>query len=134
MQRPEIVTISIGEIGNGMVSVSRFTAADVRRIDQPEVGCFAIRLTKGGPEVGARISCVSGEWSATINGVMQQPPAADPVQAGGVFRIWEWGRSIAPEEYDYLLALAAWASKHDPSHPLANPSQPIDLATAKPAF
>ena len=94
-----------------------------------------MRLVKRGPWVPALI--MHDElvgWCAIINGVLQGPPADDPVHAEGVFRIWTSGRRCTEAEYRYRLDFAQWASKHDASSPAANPSQPINLNALPPIF
>jgi len=89
-----------------------------RRIDQPEVGWFRMRLIKRGPYVAARISRPFGcYWQATING-KSSPMSADPAEAR-VFDIWTWAEMISEGEYEALL-------KHAP----ADPYQPIHASKA----
>jgi hypothetical protein len=94
----------------------------------PQPGYYKRRLVKGGPWVAARIwmdqpidelgelcgdetlQCeVAGRW-------------ADPEDA------WTWicANPISEQEFKYLTALAEHCAAHEPSHPSANPRQPID--------
>jgi len=106
-----------------------------RAVDKPEPGYFSMRLVKNGPQVAARILYDTAVgWSAIINGVVCGPAAEDPVHANGVFRIWLGATRSTESEYRYLLKSAAWANKHAPDDPMANPSKPIDLRNLPPVF
>ena len=102
---------------------------DPETTHEPQCGWFKRRLVKGGPWVPARIwmdqpidpdtgelcgdetlQCeVAGRW-------------ADPEDA------WTWlcANPITEQEFRYLTALAEHCARHEPSHPSANPRQPID--------
>jgi hypothetical protein len=94
----------------------------------PQAGWFKRRLVKGGPWVAGRLwldqpvdelgelcgdetlQCeVAGRW-------------ADPEDA------WTWlcANPISEQEFKYLTALAEHCAAHEPSHPSANPRQPIN--------
>lgn len=105
-----------------------------RAIDQAEPGFFLLRLVKAGPLVAARISHDGGIWRAIIDGVAQEPGAADWTHAAGVDRIWTAGRRCTESEYRYRLALRAHALTADPDHPAANPTKPIRLRNLRPVF
>lgn len=98
-----------------------------RAVDVPEAGHFAMKLTKGGPRVPARISHDDGVWSAIIDTVPQTPPHADPAHAAGVFRIWHSAERITLEDYSYMVAFRAWAEANQPDHPCLHPTDPIDF-------
>ena len=106
-----------------------------RRIDKPEPGLFKMWLVPKGPHVAAQI--IQGDdrsWRATIDGVAQEPSHLDPFHAAGVSRIWENGERIDADEYNHLRALSEWAKQHDPTHPLADPMQPVTIGRMKPPF
>ena len=105
-----------------------------RRVDQPEPGCFKLRLVRSGPWVAATIQCnAEGHWSATIDG-KRGDSHADPAQADGVFRVWHYGSMISGSEHDYLVDLALWARIHAPDSPEANPTRAINVNALPPAF
>lgn len=106
---------------------------DPRRVDTPSAGFFAIRLVKGGALVPAAIVQDAEGWHVVINGE-RHPPDADPWHAFGMSKVWHYGREIDEAEYRFMLARAAHAREHDPTHPTANPEQPISLADMKPIF
>ena len=104
-------------------------------MSSPEVGWYAFRLVRGGPDVAAMISCTAeGMWSATVDGELQMPVASDPAVAEGVSRIWESARRITEDQYRYMLALAEWARRYQPQHPSARPREPIALTRSEPLF
>jgi hypothetical protein len=101
---------------------------DPETTHDPQPGYYKRRLVKGGPWVAARIwldqpidelgelcgdetlQCeVAGRW-------------ADPEDA------WTWlcANPISEQEFKYLTALAEHCAAHEPSHPSANPRQPIN--------
>jgi len=106
---------------------------DPRRVDQPEPGFFRIKLVKGGPPVAAAIVHDADGWHAVIDGD-RLPSAEDPWHAEGLARVWHYGLIIDEPEYRFMLARAAHARAHDPTHPTANPDQPINLADLPPLF
>jgi hypothetical protein len=63
-----------------------------RRIDRPEPCYVEMRLTKGGPLLGARIYKAFGTLVAEIGGM-----TAD------VERVWTSGDLITKERYDFLM-------------------------------
>jgi hypothetical protein len=101
----------------------------------PEPGIFHIRLVKKGwNKVPARIVSENGLWWAEIDGIPDGPKVADPLRSGAIMRVWEAGTKIEQGQYDYALALKAWALKNAPTHPAANPRQPIDLTKLDPEW
>lgn len=106
---------------------------DPRRVDQPEPGFFRIKLVKGGAPVAAAIYHDADGWHAEIDG-KKLPAAEDPWHAEGLARTWHYGIMVPEEEYRFMLARAAHAREHDPTHPTANPEQPINLADLPPLF
>lgn len=108
---------------------------DPRRIDTPSEGYFVIRLVKGGPPVAARIAFdeATGMWQVTINGEPKRP-AAEPWHAESMEKVWAYALMTTEAEYNFLLARAAHAREHDPTHPAANPDEPIDFLAMKPIF
>lgn len=117
-----------------------------RHVAQPRPGYYALRLVKDGPFVAAMITHAptldpeTGEpmdrsplWSAFIDGELVEEPSPDWV-AAGVGRIWHAGERVSQEDYDYRLALAAWAREHAPNSPEANPFKPVDYNLMDPVF
>lgn len=121
-----------------MTAIPRKSA--IERVERPDrqwigdVGFYAVRLTKGGAEVGCEVSygpsCdpETGEpldrswlWVVTING---QVTHCSPMKPAAGFRI---GRRISEAEFNYLLDRAQWAVTYEPSSPEANPRQAFDL-------
>jgi len=100
--------------------------------DKPEPGFYAVKLVKGGPEVGALIDKVGGFWLAKIEEDWVGEPTDDPQLADGVQQIWLFGRRITAQEHDFMLARAAYARHHDPQSPWANPRKPLDLKSIPP--
>jgi len=111
----------------------------------PVPGFYRIRLVRGGPWVGARITYgppldpIDGEeldrsprWNAFIDGELIGEPGPCPHKAGA-FRIWP-AHSISQAEHDYLVATARWARDHAQAEPAANPRQTIDPLTAPVPF
>jgi hypothetical protein len=96
-------------------------AGPSRVLDQPQPGCFRLRLVRGGPFVGACIKHALGFWSAEIDGQPCGAAHADPVQAAGVCRIWNNADSITAGEYALLLR-----------RPPVPADQPVNLATMPP--
>lgn len=99
-----------------------------RRVDVPEPGFFLLRLVKGGVQVAARIIHDESGWSAEINGE-RGPAAADPFEAPGLSKIWTFGLRVDEAEYRYRLDVAQWARAHQPTHPAADPTRPVDPLT-----
>ena len=91
-----------------------------RRIDQPEPGCFQMKLVRGGPFIAARIHHENGLWWAVING-KAGAKASDPVNAPGVFTVWTSGRQIPEREYAQCK-------------PVAAPDKPIDILNSPPPY
>ena len=110
-------------------------AQPARDISRPEPGRFKMKLVKGGPFVAAEILVLpNGDWAAEINGKMQTPSNSDPAHAAGVFRIWTGGQRITDGEFNFLRALAEWARKNDPNHPLSAPHKAVKLGTSPSVF
>lgn len=72
-------------------------------------------------------------WEALVDGKLVRPPSPDPAQAG-VFRIWHSGTEIDESEYRFMAADAAWARKHAPDDPVAQPKNPVNLADLPPDY
>lgn len=106
-----------------------------RAIAQPKTGYWLMRAVKKGPEVPASI-----QWETTTHepgnpdNLMERSPILTARINGDLVswdRVWNWNkREIPKAEHDYRMALAAWASAHDPRAPAANPRKPIDLMQA----
>lgn len=106
---------------------------DPRRVDQPRAGYFSLKLVKGGAPVAAAIVEDADGWHVVINGE-RRASAEDPWQAPDMSRVWHYSREIDEAEYRFMLARAAHAREHDPTHPTANPEAPIDFNAIKPLF
>lgn len=115
----------------------------VRQVGRPEPGFFKLRLVKGGPLVGARITLgptidpETGEpldrspfFAGEINGKPDPDPRPEPSDA--VWRIWERGERIGEAEYRFLIEDRAWVAQHEPYRPEATPEKRVDLATLNP--
>ncbi len=105
---------------------------EIRNMDSPEPGFYALKLVKKGPEVGGLIAFLDGLWVGSINSSIDGCPNTDPQLADNVQRIWLHGRRIDQSEYNYLLARYQHAVAHDPSSPFANPERPISLRNLPP--
>lgn len=111
-----------------------------RLVGQPAPGFYAVKLVKGGVEVGARIThgptadpdtgeLLDRSWhyAAEINGVPDPNPRPEPTER--VWRVHEFSRRISEAEYRWLIADRAWCKRFAPSLPEANPYQPINWLT-----
>jgi hypothetical protein len=103
-------------------------------LSPPQPGIFMLRLVRKGQRVPARIILENGWWRAEINGVEEGPRVEDPLASRSIVRIWESGQMVSQEVFDHALALKAWAEKNDPTHPAANPRQPVDLTKMQPVW
>ena len=110
--------------------MSKWTPGDDRGGD-PQPGLFLMRLVRGGPQIAARITCTDGQWQATVDG-KPYPPHSDPVIAQHVYRVWHSGIVITQGDYDYRLAVKAWATDHQPGHPCLSPYQAVDISLLPP--
>src|SRR5262245_39905323 len=122
------------------------------KIGQPEVGFYTCRLGKHGPKVAVRIwwgePIFDGEaqdrshrWNIEVDGETDRIERDDDGKPIGrvlldVDEYWPFccGSPITESEYRFLLRRVAWARKHDPQHPVANPRRPIDVRTMKPGW
>lgn len=96
--------------------------SEPRRIDSPRISFWMTRMVRGGIEVPA---CIAFEPDANGNPVLVARLRGDVVDTD---EIWlRRGREITKDEYEYQLALAAWADDHEPDSPRANPTKPINL-------
>lgn len=84
------------------------------RTAEPQPGFFLVRTVQKGPWVPAVIRQYNGLLHAEILG-----------RATDVYRVWDYGHPIARDDYDYLMADAAWCRRHAPDEPLANPDKPL---------
>jgi hypothetical protein len=106
-----------------------------RVVDQPEPSWFQIRLTKGGPWVGARIvRHDDGRWQAVVNGDPEDEGHVDPARASRVLGIWNHGVKISEDDYHILIGKVAWAMANAPDAPEANPLEKIDLNRLRPLW
>lgn len=99
--------------------------------EQPTPGWYRVRLTKGGPWLGARVMHADGLWLALINGQPTGPAEADPWRCNSMERVALYGRAITEGEYAALLAAAAEAPA---GHPLSDPAAPVDFRRAPSLF
>lgn len=110
-----------------------------RRIDRPQPGYWAVRLSKGGVEVAACIRWERTEREpAEPDNLMERSPILTARINGEIVpldAVWlRRGREISEAEYKFLVADRAWARAHAPTLPEAEPTQPVDLLTVKPPF
>lgn len=84
------------------------------RTAEPQPGFFLVRIVQKGPWVPAVIRQEDGQLRAAILG-----------NPADVYRVWDYGHPIARDDYDYLMADAAWCRRHAPDEPLANPDKPL---------
>lgn len=110
-----------------------------RRMDRPEPGHWRMRLIKGGPLVAACICWVHTEVELDEPGnLMERSPFLAAFINGkpvALSEVWERrGEAIDEATYKFMLADAAWAAKHAPDEPIAEPRRPIDLFSVKPPF
>lgn len=121
------------------------TWREARVISEPRPGLWAVRLTKGGVEVAARIfwtACPDcgavvepGSWPPNI--AERSPMLAAEINGEAVMLDAVWlrrGRAISEAEYRWLLADRAWAKEHRPDDPAADPMRAVDRLTVKPPF
>lgn len=115
--------------------MTRFQDGPPRSPEAPVPGFYSVRLVRKGPPVAARIDFKDGMWAVSIDG---KPPAHAPSEQPwtdpAMERVAMYGMPIPEAEYHYLLARAAHAREHDPTHPAANPEMPINLIDMKPIF
>lgn len=107
-----------------------------RFASRPEPGFFKTRLVRGGPYVPARIFREPAVDPLTGE-VMERPCLLQAEIAGRACdpeRVWHFAWPIEEAEYRYLVATAAWAERHAPSEPAANPGRAIDLNDLPPLF
>jgi hypothetical protein len=101
--------------------------------EKPECGFFKTRLVKGGPWVPARIWL---KQEIGDDGELLSDESYCCEIAGQRRDAWdEWPflarNPIRESEYDYLNAMAAWATDHASDHPAATPGKPVDWRTAR---
>lgn len=91
----------------------------------PQCGFYQRRLVRGGPLVKARIyrEKMNGSevLACEVDGRARDPLAEWPKL---------WMSPIREAEYNFRGALATHVRKHEPTHPLADPRNPIDLKSA----
>ena len=111
--------------------------SEPRRIDRPECGFWAVRMTRGGVDVGAAI-----QWERTTfepahpTNLMDRSAIMTGRINGEIVTVEEvWtrrGREITEAYYRFLLADRAWARAHAPQDPAANPRQRPDITKVPP--
>lgn len=105
--------------------------------DAPVAGFYLVRLAKGAmqtpvrlwfgpPIVERRKLDRAPRWQAVVDGAL-----TDDVDS-----IWPFCARwpIDRREYRFRLRRAAWARRHAPLHPAANPRERIDLRNMPPIF
>lgn len=98
-----------------------------RKSDTPEPGFYLIRLTRGGPWVGAQITHDDADgWRAMIDGIWSGP-SNDPWLVSGLETIHWYGRASTESEVKYRIGLKRWAEIHAPDAPAANPTKAVNL-------
>jgi hypothetical protein len=101
--------------------------------DEPQCGWYQRMLVKGGPMVPARI-WLFGETDIDTGELIDQEIFQCEVNSERADAVeqWSWlaGNPISEATFNYLTALSAYVREHQPTHPLANPRQPIDLVSA----
>lgn len=115
-------------------------------IGQPREGFYRTRLINGALWVGVMVwwgrTIVDGEtqdraprWCVAVNGrtdkLDHEAGCHVPLDA---YDVWPWccGQPISHREFAFLKRRAAWARRHAPDHPAANPRERIDLRKMKP--
>ena len=102
-----------------------------RRPDAPEVGWYATKLVKNGPEIACRIIEVGGSWVILVNGEPTQETAeTEPWRLRMAERV-AFSRRITADQYEAMLTAAAEAK---PGEPLASPDQPINWRNSPPLY
>lgn len=96
---------------------------------EPQCGFYARRLVKGGPIVPARIwldRAIDDETGELIGDETMLCKVGDVQCDVDTQWIWLAAKPISEAEYNYLRRRTQWAQQHDPGHPAANPSDPVD--------
>lgn len=104
-----------------------------RRVDLPEPGLYRSRLVRGGPWVPVKITQEESGWTVAV-GVGRTETALDPWAIPWMRDRYHFALRVDQAEFDYLMAQARWAQRHNPDHPAASPDQPIRLGAIKPLF
>ena len=118
------------------------------RPDLPERGFYTLRLVKGGIAVPVMIwygaPVIEGErqdrslrWCVAIDGKSCRFDKDEQCRVPlDVFGAWPYcsGRSITAREYAFLRRRTKWAHSYAPTHPAAQPYEPIDLRVLPPRF
>ena len=95
-------------------------------------GTYRYRLVRKGPWMAAELRWENERLAAYIDG-NRSVGDADSWGLDAVMRIALWGEPIDRAEHDFLIAKAKHAREHDPSHPMARPTKPINLRLVDPA-
>ena len=99
----------------------------------PRPGYWLVCAAKGGPTVAACVRVVTtiAEPDNPDNAMAERSPhlAAfildEPV---ALDKVWHWRlQEIDEGEYRYQCDAAAWARRHSPDEPIANPRKKVDL-------
>lgn len=129
------------------------------RVDEPQPGCYKMKLTRGGPFVGVKIEDLTpyeecegcagkGTKEAALSGVesiCEECGGKGLVLVGDeAYRAWRDGREVPvdvvwpfcalhpihEQEYLYLIDRAAYARAFDPEAPEAHPRDKADILKA----
>ena len=103
------------------------------RDGEPQCGFYVRRLVKGGPLVPARIWLqreVDEETGELIGDETMLCKVGNTMRDASDEWVWLAARPISEAEYHHLCRVVNWAQQHDPAHPAANPSDPVDWTTS----
>lgn len=107
-------------------------------VSVPVPGFYRRRMVRGGVWVAARIWVEDGERDPDTNELLSDQVIRCEVGGAQADPIAQWsylaGQPITEAEFEYLMAAAAWAERHAPDAPEANPRAPIDLNSMPPLF
>jgi hypothetical protein len=105
----------------------------------PDPGYYLVRLVPRGWAVACEITLDDDGYRCRIDGGEAQGPwTSDDLRVhwanwltaeaeSPIIKILTHGRRCQRSEYDYRLAMKAWALKHSPEHPAARPDRSIDV-------
>lgn len=98
---------------------------------EPQPGWYRRRLITGGPWVAARIW-----WHQVVDPATGELTEPEELQCEvdekdrDPFDQWGWlaDNPISAVRYCEMIAKKQWAGSNDPTNPVLNPEQPVDLA------
>ena len=99
-------------------------------VSEPQCGWYRRRIVKDGPWVAAVIwlePALLDEAGELAGDEIMRCMVGDKDRTEQLLDEWAWlcAEPITKENYDYLLAYAAWARVHSPLSPEAQPHLPI---------